>query len=87
MRFVKQQDFTMYHDVTDGVSSGWTVGFTITYYRTRKPRVQVWAKSPTGRMLRTPKQVSRIMPIDDWPEFARQTLNNNVEGIKEERLF
>lgn len=87
MRFVKVQDFTLYHDIEDGVSRGWTIKFSIHYSVNRKPRVTVEAKSPTGRVIRSPQQVSRIMPADEWPAFARDILNQSVEDDTEERLF
>lgn len=87
MVVVKQQDFTLFHDITDGVAVGWTVGFALHYTARRGTTVRVWARSPTGRMVRNPQQVSRIMPVEDWPEFARKTLTQSGEGNNTERLF
>jgi hypothetical protein len=87
MKFVKRQDFSMYHDLTDGVHAGWVIKFTIHYTANRGTQALVSAHSPTGRVIRSPQQVSRIMPVEDWPEFARKALSHKAEGNTDERLF
>lgn len=87
MKFVKLQDFHMYHDVDHGVSAGWRVTFTIHYPINRPTRVSVMAKSPSGRVIRSPKQVSQIMDPQDWPEFARKLIDQKVNENHDERLF
>lgn len=88
MVYRKAQDFTMYHDIVDGVATGWTVAFTIHYTVNRGTKCEVWAKSPTGRTLRSRKDVAKIFPMEDWPPFALiDSLDQKVESVQDERLF
>jgi len=77
----------MYHDITDGVSTGWTVAFSSHHTPNRGYKVTVWARSPTGRMIRSPRDVAKIFPVDDWPQFALESLDQKVESSSDERLF
>jgi hypothetical protein len=87
MAFVKARDFVLYHEVSNGPSRGWTIAFALHYTANRGNVPQVWATSPTGRTIRDPKRVALIMPVTDWPEFARKTLSQEVEGFTQEGLF
>ena len=87
MGFVKARDFVMFHDIVDGVATGWTIAFALHYTVNRGNVPHVWATSPTGRTIRSPKEVAKIMPVQDWPEFARKTLTQEREVDTQERLF
>ena len=77
----------MYHDITDGVSAGWTILFTVNY-TARGPKCLVSARSPTNRIMRSPRDVAKIFPVQDWPVFAQECLNQQVkDDTKDEGLF
>lgn len=86
MGFVKKRDFVLYHDIVDGVESGWTIAFALHHTPNRGNIPHVWATSPTGRTIRDPKRVAKIFPVEDWPEFARKTLTQPCEDTQG-RLF
>ena len=86
MIFHKVQDYSMFHDLTDGVSAGWTIVFNIHYLK-HGSRCEVSAKSPTGRIMRSPRDVAKIFPMADWPPFAKECINQQVGDDTNERLF
>lgn len=87
MGFVKARDFVLYHDVSNGPSRGWTIAFALHYTANRGNVPQVWATSPTGRVIRDPKKLVQIMPVTDWPEFARTVVTHRASDPVQEGLF
>lgn len=87
MKFRKAQDFTMYHDITDGESAGWVVSFTLHYGVKGQSVCHVTATSPTGRIMRSPRDVAKIFPMEDWPPYALESLTQKSDSPINERLF
>ena len=86
MKFVKVQDYAMFHDLTDGESAGWTIVFNI-YYVKHGYKCSVSARSPTGRIMRSPRDVAKIFPMEDWPPFAKECISQETGDDTNERLF
>jgi hypothetical protein len=87
MNFVQSRAISMFHDLTDGLHVGWEIEFCLHPATNRGQRATVVARSPTGRTIRDPHKISQMLPVEDWPEFARKALGQRVESDTDERLF
>lgn len=90
MSVVAADPFNMHHTVTSGAWRGYRVTFSLTFFSTRKPLVQVFAARKGSRTITNPKTVADMLPFDVWPEFAQQAFRQRVgmdNNNAQERLF
>jgi hypothetical protein len=87
MSWVLHRSISMFHRIDNGLHDGWEIEFCLHPATNRGQRATVVARSPTGRTIRDPHKISQMMPVEDWPEFARKALAKRVESANDERLF